>query len=144
MKSFTKHFNGLVSVVVFALLLAVAGCNKGGGGAKVDVSAQVAILNGEDKDAKVDACAKLGEAGESAADAVPALIGLLADKGEDGLVRRMAAYTLGQIGPKAKAAVPALKLLLGDPVREVVTQTLVSLRSIDPTSVPKMDDGSAK
>ncbi len=144
MNYFTKHFRWTACAAGFALLLGVSGCNKGGGGAKVDVSAQVQILKGSDKDAKVDACVKLGEAGESAGDAVPALIELLADKGDDGLVRRMAAYALGQIGPKAKAAVPVLKTLLGDPVREVVTQTLVSLRAIDPSSVPKMDDGSAK
>jgi len=112
-----------------------AGCSKVAGPDKtVDVSAMITALKSPDKDTRDNACVELAKAKENAAPAVSALIELL--KHSDPETRRLAAYALQEIGPKASAAVPALKELLNDPERTVITQTINSLRTIDPTSVP--------
>lgn len=122
------------SFVLLTLSLAVVSFIGCGGPAKpkIDVQAQISELSSPDAEKRQNACIALGEAGEGAAPAVPALIPLLKDK--DPLVRRLAAYALGMIGPKAKAAVPALKEATGDRDSSVVETSINALREIDPKS----------
>lgn len=141
-----KTFSSITTTLAITLLLSANGCSKEdnamGGGEKVDVAAQLAIVKSGEDNAKVDALVEIGKAGPRAADAVPALIEAL--KSKDETVRRMAAYALGQIGPKAKAAVPALQALLNDPVREIPLQAVNSWRLIDPATAPKPDMGTGQ
>lgn len=125
------------SLLLIALALMVnslgSSCSKEEtAGSKVNVSAMITALKGQNKEAQVNACAELAKAGPEAAPAVSALLPLLKD--QDPLVRRLAAYALGQVGPKASQAIPALKELLKDSDRDVLTATVNALRSIDPKS----------
>ncbi|MFM7215157.1 MAG: HEAT repeat domain-containing protein [Verrucomicrobiota bacterium] len=114
--------------------LAVAGCGEGEPAPKkVDVSAQIAALKG-DNDAKAVALSELAAGGPNAAGAVKEIIPLL--KSDDPVVRRLAAYTLGQIGAPAKEAVPGLTAMLQDPDGNAVTAAINALRAIDPSKAP--------
>ena len=100
---------------------------------KVDVSAQVAALKG-DNDAKAAALSELAAGGPNAAGAVKEIIPLL--KSDDPVVRRLAAYALGQIGAPAKEAVPGLTAMLQDPDGNAITAAINALRAIDPSKAP--------
>jgi len=114
--------------------LAVAGCGEGEPAPKkVDVSAQIAALKG-DNDAKAAALSELAAGGPNAAGAVKEIIPLL--KSDDPVVRRLAAYALGQIGAPAKEAVPGLTAMLQDPDGNAVTAAINALRAIDPSKAP--------
>ncbi len=86
------------------------------GTAKLDISSALPALEAafRDSDSSVRAwaAAAVGNIGEGAAQAVPALIGLL--HGDEGS-RNNACFALGQIGPAAKAAIPELRRALHDP-----------------------------
>lgn len=128
----TSKFHALILSLTVAAGTLLTGCG-GGASDKVNVPAQITVLKGEDKEARINALAELAKAGEEAAPAISTLTPLLKD--QDPLVRRLAAYALGQIGPKAKSAVTDLKPLLNDGDRDVITSALNALRAIDPTSV---------
>lgn len=126
---------GLLAVASGLLLgLAAAGCSEGEPAPKkVDVSAQIAALKG-DNDAKAAALSELAAGGPNAAGAVKEIIPLL--KSDDPVVRRLAAYALGQIGAPAKEAVPGLTAMLQDPDGNAVTAAINALRAIDPSKAP--------
>jgi hypothetical protein len=91
------------------------------GTAKLDISSAKPALVGafQDSDSRVRgwAAEAVGNIGEGATDAVPALIGLL---NKDEGTRNNACFALGQIGPAAKDAIPALRsLALHDPSPDV-------------------------
>jgi len=90
------------------------------GTAKLDISpalpALVAAFKDSDSSVRAWAAEAVGNMGERAAGAVPALIGLL-DKDE--AARNNACFALGQIGPAAKAAIPALRRALHDSSSDV-------------------------
>jgi len=114
--------------------LAAGGCGEGEPAPKkVDVSAQVAALKG-DNEAKAAALSELAAGGPNAAGAVKEIIPLL--KSDDPVVRRLAAYALGQIGVPAKEAVPGLTAMLQDPDGNAVTAAINALRAIDPSKAP--------
>ncbi len=114
--------------------LAAAGCGDSESAPKkVDVSAQIAALKG-DNDAKAAALSELAAGGPNAAGAVKEIIPLL--KSDDPVVRRLAAYALGQIGASAKEAVPGLTAMLQDPDGNAVTAAINALRAIDPSKAP--------
>src|SRR5439155_5502063 len=69
-------------------------------------------LKDKDKAVRQNAAYALGEIGQAAKDAVPALLKALKD--EDTEVKKYAMGALGEIGPDAKAAVPALIETLKD------------------------------
>jgi hypothetical protein len=85
------------------------------GTARLDISSALPSLVAAFKDADSSvrgwAAQAVGDIGESAASAVPALIGLL--HGDEGS-RNSACIALGNIGPAAKAALPALHRALHD------------------------------
>ena len=114
--------------------MVVVGCGDGEPAPKkVDVSAQVAALKG-DNDAKAAALAELAAGGPNSAGAVKEIIPLL--KSEDPVLRRLAAYALGEIGAPAKDAVPGLTAMLQDPDGNAVTAAINALRAIDPSKAP--------
>lgn len=129
-----NRFHAILAAALLIIPLAglLVGC---GGGAKkpVDVSAQVQVLKGTDKDAKMTAFTELGALKEAAVAAIPDLIECLKDT--DPEIRRLAAYALGEMGPAAIKAVPALKPLLQDGERQVMMQAVNSIRSIDPKAI---------
>ena len=127
-----RAFRAAVAGIVLGW--AVAGCGDGEPAPKkIDVSAQVAALKG-DNDAKAGALAELAAGGPNSAGAVKEIIPLL--KSEDPVLRRLAAYALGQIGAPAKDAVPGLTAMLQDPDSNAVTAAINALRSIDPSKAP--------
>jgi len=90
----------------------------------------IAGLKSGDESARLAAIDSLGQKGEQAADAVPALTALLKDRSP--VVRAHAAKSLGEIGAKARPAVHELALLISD-TDETVRRTVVgALRKIHP------------
>jgi HEAT repeat protein len=85
------------------------------GTARLDIRsalpALVAAFRDSDSSVRSWAAQAVGDSGEGAASAVPALIGLL--DGDEGS-RNSACIALGNIGPAAKAALPALRRALHD------------------------------
>jgi HEAT repeat protein len=129
-------FRRFSPALVLALLVGAltSGCGESGPAPKkVDVSAQVAALKG-DNDAKAAALSELAAGGPNAAAAVKDIIPLL--KSEDPVLRRLAAYALGQIGAPAKDALPALTQMLQDPDSNAVTAAINAIREIDPSKAP--------
>ena len=74
----------------------------------------------------------LFEIGPQAAEAVPALVRMLNQRGEDD-DRGAVAAALGGIGPGARAAVPALEKLLADDDQRIRSASARALSRIDPT-----------
>ena len=134
-QSQTGFHRALLAVSTGLLLgLATAGCGDSEPAAKkIDVSAQVAALKG-DNDAKAAALAELAAGGPNSAGAVKEIIPLM--KSDDPVLRRLAAYALGQIGAPAKEAVPGLTAMLQDPDGNAVTAAINALRAIDPSKAP--------
>jgi HEAT repeat protein len=123
-----------------AVLITVAsGCNKAAQTPKVDVTAQLEILKGADKDAKLNAFVALGSLKQAAASTVPDMVTYLKDP--DAEIRRLAAYVLMQIGPGAASAIPQLEALLQDPDRAVAMQAINSMKAIDPNTMKEVDRG---
>ena len=126
----------LARSLALGLLIGVlpSGCGESGPAAKkIDVSAQVAALKG-DNDSKAAALSELAAGGPNAAAAVKDIIPLL--KSEDPVLRRLAAYALGQIGAPAKDALPGLTQMLQDPDSNAVTAAINAIREIDPSKAP--------
>ena len=76
------------------------------------VSEWIESLKDNDLSARITAAVALGDTGEEAKAAVPALIEALKDQESE--VRAMTALALGKFGEEAKAAVPALIEALKD------------------------------
>jgi hypothetical protein len=64
--------------------------------------------------------------------AVPTLVALLQDAGQDAWVRRQTAQVLGGIGPAAKAAVPALRDALKSKDKQLRAVSAAALKKIEP------------
>ena len=105
--------------------------------AEPSVADLIAELKSGDETARLAAIDGLGQKGEQAADAVPALAALLKDPSP--AVRAHAVKSLGKIGAKAKPAVPELALLISDKDETVRRMVVGALRKIHPSpqvSVP--------
>jgi hypothetical protein len=102
------------------------------GTAKLDISsalpALVAAFRDSDSSVRAWAAQAVGNIGEGAASAVPALIGLL---NNDEAARNSACFALGRIGPTAKAAIPALRRALHDPSPQVREFAARAIQKID-------------
>lgn len=125
----SKLFGRFILLLGVCLVSGIAGCGSKNS-ANVNVQSEIQNLSSPDATVRQNACAKLGEAKESAAPAVGQLIGALKDK--DDLVRRLAAYALGEIGPKAAQALPALKVAMKDMDSSVAGAAISAIQAIDP------------
>ena len=123
----------LMSLASVALAGFFCGCSKNAPAANVDLKAQLEVLKGTDKDARLNAFVALGSMKQAAAPAVQDMITYLKDP--DPEIRRLAAYVLMEIGPAAAAAKPHLEALLQDSDRTVVTQVVNTMRAIDPNAL---------
>jgi len=90
----------------------------------------IAALKSGDESSRLTAIDSIGQEGEKAADAVPALTALLEDPSP--IVRAHAVRSLGEIGAAAKPAVPALAKLISDSDETVRQRVIVALRRIRP------------
>ncbi|HEY5314886.1 MAG TPA: HEAT repeat domain-containing protein, partial [Pirellulales bacterium] len=94
------------------------------------VARHVRQLKDADAHLRVAAAIRLGELGDRAAAAVPALAEALSDPDES--VRRYAASALGELGRHAKSAIAALGRLEADPSRYTRETAWKSLVQIEP------------
>jgi len=101
----------------------------------------IAVLSGENAEARIGAAKALGAMGPDAEPAVPALTKNLYHFVPD--VREAAAWALGQIGPGARPAVPVLiTVLLADSsvhAREEAARALAAIG--DPVAIPALASG---
>ena len=129
-----------------AVLLALAGCGKPGGGteaapaarlyqgkALVAWIAQAGEARGEARLQAVRAIGALAAGGDTRA-AAPALLEALQDPG----CRAAAALALGGLGPEAAVAVPALVRALRDEDQEVRTSAAAALEKIGAPAIPQL------
>lgn len=76
---------------------------------------------------RMTAATALGQIGEAAASAVPALAAGLQVPNEEVQVLRNIAYALGGIGPGARSAIPALKQVQHLRVRYIAEEALAKI-----------------
>jgi HEAT repeat protein len=106
--------------------------------ASKDVQELLVTLKSEKVSERAAAARILGEMGQAAKEAVPALQEALADSDKE--VRRSAARSLGDIGRAAKPAVPALGKALKDPDATVRQAAAYALGRIgDPAGKPYLE-----
>lgn len=98
--------------------------------AEPTVADLITALKSGDQPAKLSAIDSIGQQGEKAAAAVPALTELLKDHSPE--VRAHAVKALGEIGQEAKPAVPALAALIADKDENVRRMVIGALRRIRP------------
>lgn len=103
-----------------------------------DIAPLVKQLKSKDPLERRQAAAGLGERGESAKSAAPALVAALKDKDE--FVRRMAVRSLGQIGADPDVAIPALKGLLKDDDKGVIEAVGETFAKLGKAAVPALAD----
>jgi HEAT repeat protein len=156
-------FGGLVNGLAVFFLLATAG----GGVPASDVSSLVEALHSPNSQERLQAIDSLGLLGNRAAEAVPALVGLLKDPtpavrahvvhalGEiadpssaaavaqaladsDPLVRREAVVAVYRLSPSPEAALPSLIKVLEDPDLSVRTRALNLVTEMGKAAVPPL------
>jgi HEAT repeat protein len=103
-----------------------------------DIAPLVKQLKSKDPLERRQAAAGLGERGESAKAAAPALIAALKDKDE--FVRRMAVRSLGQINADPDLAIPALKGLLKDEDKGVIESVGEAFAKMGKPAVPALSE----
>jgi len=123
----------------FSLFIAAAGA-----GSSSEPPAQpeevIRDLESQDRRTRLEAALRLGDIGERAAGAVPALTRALSDP--DPAIRFQVVYALGRIGRKAEAAIPALRAIEEkDPSEDVRDAAARAIRRIQsPQPAPAKED----
>ncbi len=107
--------NRLCTLLAVAILAGAAGCGRNYYDAVI--TKRIAQLEDKEASTRVNAAWSLGQMGERAASAVPALIEALKDS--DPEVRATAAGALYEMGPKAEMAVPRLIETMADEEADV-------------------------
>lgn len=103
-----------------------------------DIASLVKQLKSKDALDRRQAAASLGERGEAAKGAAPALVAALKDKDE--FVRRMAAKSLGEIKADPNVAIPGLKGLLKDEDKGVIEAVGEAFTKMGKPAVPALTD----
>lgn len=91
-------------------------------------------LSSEDAAARHEAIAAIGTFGADAADAVPAVAGLL--DSPDPVDRQLASFALARMAPASQGAVPALARALGDDLADVRMNAALALCSLGAAARP--------
>lgn len=133
MKQFAMKTKSLVGLILIVLLSLVSvGCDM----SNDPVDKLIGELGDSYSITREQAARKLGEMGEKAAKATPALRKRLLDINTG--VRKTVAETLGKIGPKAKAAIPDLSKRLFDKESSVRIKAAWSLGRMGPVALPEL------
>ncbi len=110
----------------------------GGSKAKPAVDTLIKTLSDTDPEARGNAAVALASIGTDAAEAVPALAALLAEK-EEVSVRYAAAYALGSIGPAASSTAESLRGLAKSSDTLMASVAVWALLKIEPGNVAQFE-----